>query len=116
MQLEFRVQLASGREKWVQLISAAAPPQDGREVRVGVVFDITDRKQAEAALLENSELWKRALESSGDGVWDWHVQAGVPAAATAAAAQRARPAGCLILPPCPAARRRRAPQHSVTDG
>lgn len=23
------------------------------------------------------EVWKLALESSGDGVWDWHVQAGV---------------------------------------
>ena len=77
LQLEYRVQLRSGREKWVHLLSAAAPAQDGHDVRVGLVFDITARRQAEAALLENSQLWKRALESTGDGVWDWHVQEGV---------------------------------------
>ena len=74
LQLEYRVQLASGREKWVQVVSAAAPPEGANRVRVGMAFDVTARKLAERALQENSELWKRALESSGDGVWDWHVQ------------------------------------------
>jgi PAS domain S-box-containing protein len=45
--IEYRIQLASGRQKWVQQLSAAAPPEDGREVRVGMIFDITERKQAE---------------------------------------------------------------------
>jgi PAS domain S-box-containing protein len=49
---EYRVQLASGRQKWVQQISAAAPPEDGREVRVGMILDITERKQAEELRLE----------------------------------------------------------------
>jgi PAS domain S-box-containing protein len=71
---EFRVVLRSGEEKWVQAISTAAPPEDGQEVRVGVAFDITARKLAEDRLRESSELWKRALESSGDGVWDWHIE------------------------------------------
>ena len=75
--LDYRVQLRSGKVKWVQMLSAAAPSEDGHEVRVGMVFDITERKQSEQALLENSQLWKRALESSGDGVWDWLVQEGV---------------------------------------
>ena len=77
LQTEFRVLMDSGEVKWVQVFSAAAPPEDGAPVRVGLVFDITARKQAEQALRDNSELWKRALESSGDGVWDWHVQTGV---------------------------------------
>ena len=77
LQLEYRVQLASGREKWVRVVSAAAPPEGQQRVRVGMAFDVTARKLAEQALHENSELWKRALESTGDGVWDWHVQAGV---------------------------------------
>ncbi len=77
LQLEYRVVLASGREKWVHVVSAAAPPEDEHRVRVGMAFDITPRKVAEQALRDNSELWKRALESAGDGVWDWHVQAGV---------------------------------------
>jgi len=72
-----RVRLDDGTEKWIQVLSGPAPDDNGERIRVGLLFDITARKQAEQALLENGELWKRALESSGDGVWDWQVQAGV---------------------------------------
>ena len=77
LQLEYRVQLPSGALKWVHMVSVAAPPENGHDVRVGIAFDISARKAAEAAeatLQENSRLWKLALESAGDGVWDWHVQ------------------------------------------
>ena len=70
---EVRVRLDDGRERWVQVLSTHAPPEDGQQVRVGLVLDITARKQAEQALIDNGELWKRALESSGDGVWDLHL-------------------------------------------
>ncbi len=43
----------------------------------GTVEDITGRVQAEAELRERDAVWKLALESSGDGVWDWHIQEGV---------------------------------------
>lgn len=74
---ESRLLLDDGRERWVQLLSAPAPDEDGKRVRVGILLDISDRKRAEQALLDNSELWKRALESTGDGVWDWQVQDGI---------------------------------------
>ena len=41
-----------------------------------VVNDITDRKQAEAALLKSEEHWKFAIEGAGDGLWDWNIQSG----------------------------------------
>ena len=77
LQTEYRAVLDSGEVKWLQLISTSAPPEADAEVRVGVVFDITARKQAEQALQDSGALWKQALESSGDGVWDWQVRQGV---------------------------------------
>ena len=74
--IEYRVVLADGTEKWVQQTSVTAGGTDGAQVRIGVMIDVSERKRAELALLKNSELWKRALEGTGDGVWDWHVQEG----------------------------------------
>jgi PAS domain S-box-containing protein len=84
---EFRIVRPDGRERWIHQTNCVAPSEDGCEVRVGLMLDITARKQAEADLLENSALWKRALESTGDGVWDWNLQTGVETLS----------AGCLAL-------------------
>ena len=48
---------------------------DGGMVRT--FTDVTDYVQAQAALRESENIWKLALESTGDGVWDWHIQTGV---------------------------------------
>ena len=48
---------------------------DGGMVRT--FTDVTDYMQAQAALRESEDIWKLALESTGDGVWDWHVQTNV---------------------------------------
>ncbi|MBE0547715.1 MAG: PAS domain-containing protein [Rubrivivax sp.] len=68
--IEFRIVLEDGTVKWIHQTSNPAPAEDGNEVRIGLMLDITARKRAEQALRDNSELWKRALESTGDGVWD----------------------------------------------
>lgn len=44
---------------------------------LGTHTDIGARRVVEAKLREHDEVWKLALECNGDGVWDWHVQAGV---------------------------------------
>jgi len=41
---------------------------------LSVIRDISQRKQAEKALLESEFRWKFAIEGSGDGVWDWNIQ------------------------------------------
>jgi PAS domain-containing protein len=44
--------------------------------RTSVLQDITEQKLAEATIRESEERWKLALESTGDGVWDWYIQSG----------------------------------------
>ena len=75
--VEFRLLFADGRIKWVQMTSAGLPEADGTSARVGVVVDITGRKHAETELRETEQRWKLALDSTGDGVWDWDIPSGV---------------------------------------
>ncbi len=74
---EFRIVLPDGQLKWVQMTSTAAVDDATGATRNGVILDITARKLAETALRDSEERWKLALESTGDGVWDWHIQSGV---------------------------------------
>jgi PAS domain S-box-containing protein len=75
-QCEFRILRADGSVRWVQLASSAVPSAEGGEVRVGVMIDISARKHAEGMLRENDQRWKLALESVGDGIWDWDFRTG----------------------------------------
>ena len=43
----------------------------------GTIEDITASHLARLALVQSEERWKLALESTGDGVWDWYIQTGV---------------------------------------
>ena len=75
--MELEMVTAKGRAIWVHSVSMVAW-EDGRVAkRTSVIQDITERKQAQAALRESEERWKLALEGVGDGVWDWYVQTGV---------------------------------------
>ncbi len=73
---EFRIVLPDGRVKWVYRRSYAVSAGPEGTHRVGVLLDITARKEAEAALHASEALWKLALESAGDGVWDWNLRTG----------------------------------------
>lgn len=74
--IEFRIVLRDGEEKWVQVTSS--PPIEVADgiVRAGVILDITDHQRAEQTLRDSEARWKLALESTGDGVWDWYPQTG----------------------------------------
>ena len=73
---EFRVVWPDGQVKWVLWRSSAVSSDETGQLRVGVVIDITERRQAEVALHESEARWKLALESTGDGVWDWNLVTG----------------------------------------
>ena len=42
----------------------------------GTVEDITESHTTQLSLAQSEERWKLAMDSSGDGVWDWYVQTG----------------------------------------
>ncbi len=74
--LEFEMITAKGRRIWVHSMGSTTW-ENGRALRrTAMLQDITERKRADAAWRENEQRWKLALESTGDGVWDWHIQSG----------------------------------------
>ncbi|MCU0763651.1 MAG: PAS domain-containing protein [Hydrogenophaga sp.] len=73
---EFRIVLPDGSVKWVVRRSCTVSEDATGFVRVGVLLDITARKRAEEELRASEAVWKLALESAGDGVWDWNLQTG----------------------------------------
>ena len=74
--LELEMITAKGRHIWVHSMGTTTWKQGRAVKRTAVLQDITDRKQGEAAMRENEARWKLALESTGDGVWDWHIPSG----------------------------------------
>ena len=75
--LQYRIVLGDGTVKWVQTTSSSISSDHRGNLRCGVVLDITHSKRAEEQLRQSEERWKLALESTGDGVWDWHIQSGM---------------------------------------
>jgi diguanylate cyclase (GGDEF)-like protein/PAS domain S-box-containing protein len=71
--LELELVTAKGNTRAVHAIGKA----DLKNRRIyGFFQDLTERKQAEAALLASEERWKFAIEGAGDGLWDWNIQTG----------------------------------------
>jgi len=63
---------------WVREAAHAVRDADGKLLYYeGTIEDITTSHLAQLALSQSEERWKLALESTGDGVWDWYVQTGV---------------------------------------
>ena len=75
---EFEVEAitARGRHIWLHALGQTTWKDGVQVARTSVVQDITEAKHARMALLESERRWKLALESTGDGVWDWHIPSG----------------------------------------
>ncbi len=74
--LELEMVTWKGRHIWVRLKGTTSWDKGCPLRRTSVLQDITELRLAEAAARESEARWKLALESSGDGVWDWHIQEG----------------------------------------
>ncbi len=73
---EYRIVWPDGQQRWVFQQSCEVARDERGVTRVGVLLDATARVQAQKALLASEALWKVALESAGDGVWDWNLVTG----------------------------------------
>ena len=62
-----------GRKIWVELTTTAALGEDDAPVLRVVLNDIDQRRKLLDALKESEFRWKFAIESSGDGLWDWNM-------------------------------------------
>ena len=76
-EVEYRTKCKDGSYKWIHdrgiVLSRGANNEPLR--MVGSASDISMRKKMEVDLKESEERWKFAIEGSGDGVWDWNMQA-----------------------------------------
>ncbi len=69
-QLEYRIQTASGEEKWVWEQGIAVYSDSGQaEALEGLMTDITDRKQAEEELRKSEQRYRLFIESIPQTVW-----------------------------------------------
>jgi PAS domain S-box-containing protein len=74
-QFDFRFRRKDGSSLYT--LASTNPVRDGRGGIVGALgmyTDLTERKQAEEALLTSEEQLRLALEAGKIGVWDWDVQ------------------------------------------
>jgi PAS domain S-box-containing protein len=72
--LEFRFFLPDGTRRWIDSKAHVFCDQNNKPLRlVGVVMNITERKQAEEALRENNERLNLALDAAKMGMWDWDI-------------------------------------------
>ncbi|PZV21920.1 MAG: hypothetical protein DCF12_21065 [Snowella sp.] len=73
---EYRLRHANGQWRYFYSRDLVFSRDTQGQVKliIGTAQDITDRKLAEAALRASEQRWQFALESAGDGVWDWNIQ------------------------------------------
>lgn len=79
-ELDCRVRGGDGIYRWHLALARKLTHKqsgNGSPAWVGTHTEIGARKEAEVRAREADDLWKLALESNGDGVWDWYVQSGI---------------------------------------
>lgn len=77
LESEHRMRHADGSYRWMRAREVVfSRDKTGRVTQIlGVALDISQRKAAEAAVIENEERWRVALDAAHLGSFDWDVEA-----------------------------------------
>jgi PAS domain S-box-containing protein len=74
---EFRITKPDGQVRWISASALARADASGRAVEmIGVNRDITDQKEAEAALKVSEETHRLAVAANDVGTWDYDIVTG----------------------------------------
>lgn len=71
---ECRIKTPLNNIKWIKIIAHPLINNGECERISGVIQDITQQKENEKTILDAELRWQFAIESSGDGLWDWDLQ------------------------------------------
>ncbi len=70
----YRMRNRDGSYRWVQAEASSIRDKNNRVIYfAGVNYDITEEKKIESALRDSQARFRRILESSNDGVWEWNT-------------------------------------------
>ena len=73
----YRIRTKQGDYIWTQARADSIRDENGRALYIsGVNFDITELKEAEAALRESEARQVRIIQASNDGIWEWYAGRG----------------------------------------
>jgi PAS domain S-box-containing protein len=77
---EYRTLWPDGTVRWLRAQGRAEVARDGSPLRIsGAVVDVTDRRQAEAALRESERRLRLAQDAAGIGAWERDLATGAAA-------------------------------------